>query len=317
MFCKGHPPALLPMHLWQNGNTQCWGCLERYNRRATRDFQMAEKKANRSTEARPEIDGGIHRLSIFDDEWNRNVIVRHPGARATTKKLKTPQQKKELEYSRDHFTFSDSPHAFRRTWKLKKKLANREYRRKSDELLVKAKPEISADDAEVVVEDLTVAHLKKPVLRKRLQKSSTVTLGQKVQIKLEKRKETVGRRVNQHLRYDAIATEAVNTLNSLEGRQLADYVERSARFLVGGDPIEWMRLQKSTDPIDRALYFLERLTRGDGYYLDALRRNQDLCKSFLRWRDKANRVLAKVMRPAQGKLEQKQVAAKKVNALRR
>ena len=111
---------------------------------------------------------------------------------------KSPQQKKRLEYDKDHFTFSESPHAFPKQWRRKKTQATRENRRKSDELLVQAKPEMSAKDIDLVVGDVTLAQLAKSVLRKRLHKRGTVTVGEKVKLKLEKRAETVGRRVKSH-----------------------------------------------------------------------------------------------------------------------
>ena len=79
------------------------------------------------------------------------------------KERKSPQQKKALRYSKDHFTFSESPHAFPKQWKRKKTHANRKYHRKSDELLVQAKPEISAEDADLIVGDVTESQLKKSV----------------------------------------------------------------------------------------------------------------------------------------------------------
>jgi hypothetical protein len=62
---------------------------------------------------------------------------------------------------KDHFNFAKHVHAFRKEWKEKKTQANRRYRRKSDELLVLAKPAISPDDAEALVGDVTVSHLQK------------------------------------------------------------------------------------------------------------------------------------------------------------
>jgi hypothetical protein len=110
------------------------------------------------------------------------------------KEQKSPQQKKQLEYDKDHFTFSESPHAFSKQWRRKKTHLSRQYRRRSEELLAPAKPQISADDAERVVGDLTIGHLKYSITRKPLRKSSTVTVGEKVQLKLEKRAQTAGRR---------------------------------------------------------------------------------------------------------------------------
>src|ERR1700734_3351553 len=111
------------------------------------------------------------------------------------KARKSPQQKKDLEYNKDHFTFSNAPHGFPKSWRQKKAQANRQYRRKSEALLAPAKRLISADDAEATAGDITSGHLNQAVARKRLRKMSSVTIGQKVKIKLEKRKESAGRRV--------------------------------------------------------------------------------------------------------------------------
>ncbi|UWZ84187.1 hypothetical protein [Occallatibacter riparius] len=233
------------------------------------------------------------------------------------KEPKTPQEKKLLELKKDYFTFSRDPHAFRKTWKRKKVLANQEYRRKSAELFAHVTPGASAEDVELVVGDVTTSHLQKGIARTKLIKWGTVSLGEKIKAKLEKREQTVGRRANRHRLMDAITASAVTTLGSLEENQLTDVVRRIALLLRGGDPMEWARLYQSSDPLDRAIFFVERLSRGDSYYVDALRRNPKLCHSFQRWRDKANRILAKLRRPHERKLEQKVAAAKKIKALRR
>jgi hypothetical protein len=44
-----------------------------------------------------------------------------------TKRL-TPQQKKKLEYTKDHYVIAEYPHSFRRTWPKKKQRANQAYR---------------------------------------------------------------------------------------------------------------------------------------------------------------------------------------------
>jgi hypothetical protein len=141
------------------------------------------------------------------------------------KERKSPQEKKQLEYTRDHFTFGwESSRHFPDTWKRKKTHANREYRRKSDELLAQVKPGLAAEDASSIAEDLTVACLQKSVVRKRLQKGGTVTVGEKVKAKLERRVETVGRRATRRVAEDNAAEAAIRTLNSLEGKKLADVV---------------------------------------------------------------------------------------------
>lgn len=234
-----------------------------------------------------------------------------------TKQRKSPQLKKELSLKKDHFTFAEYPHAFRRNWKRKKARANREYRRKSEQLLAPAKPRISAGDAEAVFGDLTNGHLKNSISRKRLRKSGTVSVGQMVDIKLRKREEMVGRRVNDHRKYDLIVTNAVHTLTSFEREELTSFLRRAKKYLQGGDPIEWMRIGRSDDNIDRALWFLERLERGDGNFWDALRRDQELCEAFQQWRKEANRILMKEARPSLRKAEEKRTIEKKLKAMRR
>lgn len=228
---------------------------------------------------------------------------------------KTPQEKKRLELEKDHFTFSNAPHAFRKNWKKKKSNLNRQYRRKADQLLAEAKPEISADNAEIVVGHVTAVHLKESVLTKRLRKSSTVSLGEKVQTKLQKRKEAIGRRVSHKRQYDEIVHAAMKTLLQLEGDQFKDAVDRIARLLQGGDPVEWSRLYQSKDRLDRAIFFVEQISRGNAFYLDALRRDQELCLSFQSWKKKVNRILARARRPAIRKLEQKIATEKKLKAV--
>ena len=96
-----------------------------------------------------------------------------------TRERRSPQEKKQLEYTRDHFTFAEHVHAFRKQWPLKKALSNRKYRRKSDELLAPAKTGMSVDDAELTSGDVTSARVMKLVRRERLHKSGTVTVGER------------------------------------------------------------------------------------------------------------------------------------------
>ncbi len=233
-----------------------------------------------------------------------------------TRERKSPQVKKQLEYSSDHFTFSNAPHAFRKSWKRKKANTNREYRRKSDELLVQAKPEMSADDAEAIVGDLTIGRLKRSITRERLRKHSIVSLGEKVQIKLEKRKGLAGRRVDKRRNEDEVVTEAVTTLASLNGEDLLKFLRRAVKFLEGGDPIEWARVSQSGDRLDRALGFLEALERG-GHYREALCADRQLREAFQQWRQKANRILRKEAIPGLRKAEEKRTLKGKLNSLRR
>jgi hypothetical protein len=234
-----------------------------------------------------------------------------------TKDQKSPQQKKELEFAKDHFTFGmDSSRAFPKTWKRKKTHANRQLRHKSDQLLTPVKPEMSAEDVDLAVGDVTPRQIAKALISKRLRKSSTVSVGDKVKLKLENRAERVGRKTGNRRMYDLMAAEAIATLNSLEGELLADFVRRALVFLHRGDPIKWVRAKRSDDRIDRALSFLEGHQRG-GPENEALCRNEMLRDDFERWRSKANRILSKDRRALLAKIEQKEAAEKKVKALRR
>jgi hypothetical protein len=228
---------------------------------------------------------------------------------------KTPQLKKELELKKDHFTFAKNPHAFRKGWREKKAEANRQYRRKSVELLAVAKPQISADDVEALIGDVTVAHLLKSVPRKSLHKRGTVSLGEKIENKSEKRQETVDRRAKGKRNWDRVVQSAVSTLLALQGDELVQVVKRIAGLIQGGDPIEWMRTYQSKDRLDRTIFFVKQINRGNCHYIDALRRNQELCKAFQSWADKANRILAKQRRPIQRNLDERAATEKRVKAV--
>lgn len=230
---------------------------------------------------------------------------------------KSPQEKKVLGSKKDHYTFAEYPHGFRTAWPLKKALANREYRRKADELLSQAKTGMSSEEVDPVTGELTAAQIRNSVSRKRLRKSGTVSAGEKIRITLEKRTAAAGRRANKRRNYDLIVTSAVETLNSLEGEILVDAVKRIAVLLQGGDSVEWAQLYQSADRLDRAVFFVERIVRGDGNYRDALRRDRVLCESFQLWKKKASGILAKLYRPQQRKIEQKIANEKKVKTLRR
>jgi hypothetical protein len=232
------------------------------------------------------------------------------------KERKSPQEKKSLEYTRDHFTFAEHS-SFPKTWKRKKIHANREFRRKSDELLVRAKSGMAADDVSLIGDDLTAALFQKSVVRKPLRKTGTVTVGEKVERKLAKREQSVGRRAQSDERYDRAANSAIRTLTSLEGDNLVDVARRASILCSGGNPQEWARLQQSSDPVDQALRFLEQLSRGSASAIDAVHRSEELGASLAAWVTKANRILGNDRRAIEKKVEQKQMTGKTVNTLRR
>ena len=233
------------------------------------------------------------------------------------KERKSPQQKKELELSRDHFTPGwQSSRMFPRTWKRKKVRANREYRRKSEELLAQAKPGIGAQYIELIADDLTAARFQKSVIRKRLHKIGTVTVGARVKDKLERRAEAVGRNVRNHERYDRAAASTVKTLSSLAGEELLGVVRRAGLLCRDGNEDERRRVRQSTDAVDRALYFVSLVCSGSGFELDALRRNPQLDKALEAWIRKAARMLDRGKRVRDEKLQQKETARKKTKLAR-
>jgi hypothetical protein len=232
------------------------------------------------------------------------------------KERKSPQQKKHEEYTKDHFTLGRHS-SFPKTWKRKKTYVNREYRRKSEELLLQAKPGMAADDVALIADDLTAALFQKSVVRKPLHKTGTVTVGEKVKLKLEKREQRVGRSARSHEPYDRAATSAIRTLISLEGEKLVNVVRRAGLLCGARFTDEHARMQQSSDPVDQALYFLYRLTSGSGYEIEAIRRNQESGTALADWIAKANGVLERDQRAIEKKNDQKKMTGKKLNALRR
>lgn len=133
---------------------------------------------------------------------------------------KSPQEKKQLDYERDHFTpgWNSSSRMFAKTWRGKKTHANRQYRRRSQELLVGMKTGIGEDD--LFSDDLTAARFQESVSRKRLRKQGTMTLREKVETKLSKRATMVGRRARTKREAEAWAKSAVATLGTPSGREI-------------------------------------------------------------------------------------------------
>lgn len=240
-----------------------------------------------------------------------------------TKIRKSPQEKKELELRKDHFTFARHAHAFRKIWPRKKALMNRDHRRKGDRLLVQVKPGLSGEDAESATGEVTAGQIKKSANLKRLRKSGVVTVGQKVKLKLEHRQQTARRKKEKHRLNDEIAANSLSVLNSLEGEEFIDTVRRANRLILNRDIHERFRLKRSKSALDRALYFLAEVCF-DNHYLtgnvdliDSLRRNPDLCRQFWLWVGKSERILKKDQRAVQRKLDQTVAAEKKIKALAR
>lgn len=235
------------------------------------------------------------------------------------KERKSPQQKKQLEYTRDHFTFGwNSSRSFPKTWKRKKTHINRENRHKSQEILASLKSGMEANELEAIADDFTAARFQKSVSRKRLRKTGTVTVGEKVKRKLEWRRDAVGRRSQSHKNNDRWAAVAVDTLSSLQGKELTDAVLRADLICNKRNAAELDRVvQLPRNAVDSALLFLYGLSTGLHPLVSALGRNPELVERLTIWDEKASRILERNRRTREQKLEEKQTARKKVKALSR
>jgi hypothetical protein len=189
---------------------------------------------------------------------------------------KSPQEKKALEYSKDHFTPGwNSSRMFPRTWKTKKKWTNREYRHKSEALLAQSKIGVTADDVELLADDLTSARFQNSVSRKRLKKMGTVTLKEKVKQNLEQRTLAEGRKDRRRHQYDQEAARAIRLLTELDGEELEAAVLQAN--LVCTNPNKGLRqILPAKNARDLAIYFLYLAATGSTFQSDALKRNPSL-----------------------------------------
>jgi hypothetical protein len=102
-------------------------------------------------------------------------------------KKKTPQEKKEAAYNKDHYTFAwKSPHGFRKTWKRKKSYRNRMVRRKAKSLLHTIE-DYSLSQLGPEEESLTSELFRKGLGKKGVRKRGVLSLRRKVALKKEGR----------------------------------------------------------------------------------------------------------------------------------
>ena len=107
-------------------------------------------------------------------------------------KKKTPKEKKDAAYEKDHYTFAwNSPHGFQKSWKKKKNRVNRGVRRKSKALLHSIEglgyTELSPEQ-----ESFTDQLFRKGLSKKKLRKIGVVSLREKVEQKIADRKNHSG-----------------------------------------------------------------------------------------------------------------------------
>src|SRR5580698_38579 len=114
----------------------------------------------------------------------------------------SPQEKKRRDYS-ERVSGGNRRNAEAR--KKEKKKVGHETRSKADELLAQVKPQLSAEDTEVIAGELTAAHLKKSVSRKGVRKDCAVPLSETLEWQRERRRTSFGRKTSMRPHYDRIA----------------------------------------------------------------------------------------------------------------
>jgi hypothetical protein len=177
---------------------------------------------------------------------------------------------------------------------------------------------MSGENAEEMADDLTAARFQKSVSRKRLRKTGTITVGEKVRRKLDGRAEAVGRNVIRHELADHEAALAVKTLIRLQGEQLADAVRRANLLCSSHNQDELERVRRSRRALDRALYFVYNVaTAGSAFHKEAFRRNPEVARRFDAWVAKTNRMLQREERARARKLDEKRALKKKLKIMRK
>jgi hypothetical protein len=183
-------------------------------------------------------------------------------------KKRTPPEKKEAVYEKDHYTFAwYSPRGFRKTWKKKKNYRNRVVRRKSKNLLHEAEG-LSLNELGPVEESLTAELFRKGLTKKKVRKTGVVNLREKIQKKRDRRQNREETRRERKEQLAAIYTEGVIALernpDSEAARKLLDGLRsgdgRLWTFL--GDNPEWkVRLRTRIDQLQKQQQIAEKKAR--------------------------------------------------------
>jgi hypothetical protein len=115
-------------------------------------------------------------------------------------KKKTPKEKKDAAYEKDHYTFAwNSPHGFQKSWKKKKNRVNRVVRRKSKVLLHSIEG-LSYTELSPEQESFTDQLFRKGLSKKKLRKIGVVSLREKVEQKIADRNNHSGFNVRNEAR---------------------------------------------------------------------------------------------------------------------
>jgi hypothetical protein len=167
----------------------------------------------------------------------------------------TPQEKKDLAYSRDHYvSASESRHAFRKNWPKKKSMANQAHRHSADEKIRQLNRLGDSQSIDNVPIEVTSEELRKPDPRKKLDKSGVHSLKEYVQFSRRRRSEREGGVRERRQRDDAEWRSCILAIerkpSSLSAAKLLNRLTRwvwDRRLFVSRNP-EWkLRLQKALE----------------------------------------------------------------------
>jgi hypothetical protein len=159
-------------------------------------------------------------------------------------KKKTPPEKKQAEYEKNHYTFAwFSPRGFRKTWKKKKNYRNRVVRRKSNDLLHQVKFH-KLDELGPAAESLTSELFRKGLSDKRVRKIGTVNLRDKIEKKKARRE---NREETSRERKRRLATIYAERIAALERNPDSAEARKLLAGLRQGDGRLWVFLQDNPD----------------------------------------------------------------------
>jgi hypothetical protein len=159
-------------------------------------------------------------------------------------KKKTPHEKKQAEYEKDHYTFAwHSPRGFRKTWKKKKNYGNRVVRRKSKNLLHNVEG-LSLNELGPVEESFTAELFRKGLSRKKVRETGVVNLRQKIQVKKERRESREETRRGRKEKFAALCTQGIAALERNPDSATARKILDGLRF---GDGHLWEFLRDHPD----------------------------------------------------------------------
>jgi hypothetical protein len=183
-------------------------------------------------------------------------------------KKKTPPEKKQAQYEKDHYTFAwHSPRGFRNTWKKKKNYRNRVVRRKAKNLLHGVEG-LSLNELGPTEESFTSELFRKGLSKKKVRKTGVVNLRAKIQAKRDRRENRGETRRERKERFGAIYAEGITALERNPSSSAARKLMDGLRFGDGRlwdflrDHPDWrVRLRTKIDQLQKQQQLLDNQAR--------------------------------------------------------